>query len=260
MKKNLIIGVAASLAMVSQSGVAGIWANSQPVDSHAKLKIGLNASANQYAYAQDDEVTLMPQAFYDNNRWYIEGAEAGVYGYKDAKNQWRGTLGYDSRSFSAKDADTPALRRLDDRDWSVMAGTSYMKITPYGGFKGQVETDILGRSDGTAVSLAHLSKFKLMDNKVTVYPELGVKWYDDKYNDYYFGVSQQEAVKSGLPQYNAKADISPYFNISANYEFNPHWSGFISQHLEYLGDEQKNSPLVDSRTDSKTKIGFNYQF
>ena len=44
------------------------------------------------------------------------------------------------------------------------------------------------------------------------------------------------------------------------YAISPRWSAFISQHLEYLSDEQKDSPLVDNRVDSKTKIGFNYQF
>lgn len=241
-------------------GAISVHAASMPTDPNASLKIGLNASANAYAYNQDDEVTIMPQAFYDNNRAYIEGAEAGFYGYKDAKNQWRATLGYDSRSFTAEDATTPAVRLLDDRDWSVMAGTSYMRITPYGGFKGQVATDVLGRSEGTAVSLSHLSKFNLLDNKMTLYPELGLTWYNDKYNDYYFGVSEKESLRSGLARYQADAGVSPYFNISANYAFTPHWSGFISQHLEWLSDEQTDSPLVDDDIDSKTKIGFNYQF
>lgn len=236
------------------------FAESLPIDPNARLQIGANASLNQYAYDQDNAVTVLPQAFYDNNRLYIEGAEAGVYGYKDASNQWRAFVSYDSRSFNAKDAQSPALRQLDDRDWSVMAGTSYMKITPYGGFKGQIETDVLGRSDGTSASLAHLSKFKLIDNKVTLYPEVGVRWYDDKYNDYYFGVNKDEANRTGVAEYHADSSVSPYLNLTASYAFNPHWSGFVSQHLEYLSKEQKDSPLVDNSVDSKTKIGFNYQF
>lgn len=248
------------LAVLPMLFVSVSYAESLPIDPNARFTVGLNASANHYAYHQDNEVTVLPQAFYDNNRVYIEGAEAGVYAYKDDKNQWRATLGYDGRDFNAKDADNPALRRLDDRDWSVMAGTSYMRITPVGGFKGQVQTDILGRSDGTAVSLSHLSKFNLMDNKVAIYPELGLTWYDKNYNDYYFGVSDKESLRSGLAKYKADGGVSPYLNISANYRFNPHWSGFISQHLEYLSNEQHDSPLVDNRVDSKTKIGFNYVF
>lgn len=258
LKQLLLLTLAVSSSAMAMD--APFWQKSLPIDRHAPLKIGLNASANQYAYRQDNDITVMPQAFYDNNRVYIEGAEAGVYGFKNAQNEWRATLGYDGRSFSAEDAGTPALRGLDDRDWSLMAGTSYMRITPYGGFKAQVETDVLNHSDGTAIKLAHLSKFKLMDDKVTLYPELGLQWYDDKYNNYYFGVSQKEATRTGLKPYQADSGVNPYVNISANYAFSPTLSGFVSQHLEYLSDTQKDSPLVDDNFDSKTKIGFNYQF
>lgn len=46
-------------------------------------------------------------------------------------------LGYDSRSFDAGEACTKPCAS-NDRDASVTIGTSYMRITPYGGFKGQI--------------------------------------------------------------------------------------------------------------------------
>ncbi|MDT0478229.1 MipA/OmpV family protein, partial [Streptomyces sp. DSM 41014] len=80
------------------------------------------------------------------------------------------------------------------------------------------------------------------------------------YNNYYFGVSEQESLRTGIKAYNADSSVTPYVNVSASYAISPRWSAFISQYLEYLSDEQKDSPLVDNRVDSKTKIGFNYQF
>lgn len=237
----------------------GSFAESLPT-TDGNLRIGANASFNQYAYHQDDKVTVMPQAFYDNNRVYIKGAEAGVYGYKDASNEWRMTVGYDSREFRPDDSTVANLKGLDERKWSVMVGSSYMKITPYGGFKIHAKTDALGRSDGTTVKLAHLSRFKLMDNQLTIYPELGVQWNNKDYNQYYYGISQQESARTGVTAYQADSSINPYASVSASYAFNPKWSGFVSQSLEYLSDEQKNSPMVDNRLDSKTIIGFNYHF
>ena len=251
------------LVLASMLGTAFAHAASMPVDTNARFKLGLNASINHYAYDKDNDVTIMPQAFYDNNRLYIEGSEAGYYPYKDAQNEWRLTASYDSRSFDPDDASTAALKGLDERKWSAMVGTSYMRITPYGGFKAQLETDALGRSDGTSAKVAHLSRFKAMDDKITIYPELGLQWYNDKYNNYYFGVSEQESLRTGITgikAYKADSSVAPYVNVSASYAISPRWSAFISQHLEYLSDEQKDSPLVDNRVDSKTKIGFNYQF
>lgn len=233
------------------------FAERLPIDSNARLKIGANASFNSYGYNMDSDITVMPHAFYDNNRLYIEGNEAGAYVYKDAKNEWRATVGYDSRSFDPKNAPAP-LKALEERQWSAMVGTSYMRVTPYGGFKAQVETDALNRSDGTAIKLSHLSKFT--HNKWTVYPEVGVQWFDDKYNNYYYGVSQKESLKSGVPAYKADAGVSPFALVSASYAFSPKWSGFISQSAEWLSSEQKDSPMVDNGTTLKTKVGFNYQF
>lgn len=258
MQKKIIL--ISTLVSTLFGGLSLANAATLPTNPDAKPTIGLNASINRYAYRQDNDTTVLPQAFYDNNRVYIEGAEAGAYLYKDATTQWRATLGYDSRNFDASEANNTALHQLKDRDWSVMAGTSYMRITPYGGLKAQIETDVLGRSDGTAIKLSHLSRFKAADDKVTIYPELGLQWYDKNYNDYYFGVTQDEATRSSITRYKAGSSINPYLNVSASYTFNPQLSGFVSQHLEYLSNEQHDSPLVGSRTDSKTKIGFNYQF
>lgn len=266
MKKHVLAAVVGMCAFASSSAFSAslwqqpFWQNSLPINHEARLKMGVNASFNQYAYAQDGDITVLPQAFYDNNRVYIEGAEAGVYGLKDGTNEWRVSLGYDSRSFDAGEANTEALRELNDRDASVMVGTSYMRITPYGGFKGQIETDVMGNSDGTTVKVAHLSKLKYADDKVTVYPEVGLLWADDKYNKYYYGVDAAESARSGIGQYTPNSSINPYLNISASYDINSHFSAFVSQYLEYMSDEQRNSPLVDSRIDSKTKVGFNYQF
>lgn len=251
---------ATCLVCSSLMGATMTYAASMPIDPNARLKLGLNASMNHYAYDTDNDVTIMPQAFYDNNRVYIEGSEAGFYGYKDANNEWRLTASYDSRSFDPADANKAALQQLDERKWSALVGTSYMRITPYGGFKAQIETDALGRSDGTTAKIAHLSRFKAMNDTVTIYPELGLQWYNDKYNNYYFGVSEQESLRTGVKSYKADSSINPYLNISASYNLSPRWSAFISEHLEYLNSEQQDSPLVDNRVDNKLKIGFNYQF
>lgn len=239
---------------------SGVSAKSLPVNPDAKLRIGANASFNQSAYHQNNKVVVMPQAFYDNNLLYIEGAEAGVYAYKDNKNEWRITLGYDSRNFDPKESDISALKGLDKRKWSAMAGSSYMKITPYGGFKIQAESDVLGRHNGTMVKLSHLSRFKLMDDKVTIYPELGIQWNNQHYNQYYYGVSQTESNRTSVKPYQPDNSVNPYLQISGSYQISPHWSIFANQYLEYLSDEQRQSPLIDKKLASKTKIGFNYKF
>ncbi len=252
MRKNILIIFLAIFSTLPA------YAKSLPINPDAKLKIGLNATYNSLAYDVDNTIAVMPQAFYDNNRLYIEGSEAGVYAYKDKKHEWRATVGYEGRSFDPADATSNALKQLDKRKWSANIGTSYMYITPYGGFKAHIETDALNRNDGTTLKLSHLSKFT--HEQWTIYPEFGVIWSDDNYNNYYYGISEQDNQKTGLTRHDMTDNVNPFFRVAINYAINQHWNIFFSQYLEYLTDEQKNSPLVNSSINSKSRIGFNYQF
>ncbi|VEG13565.1 MipA/OmpV family protein [Moraxella cuniculi] len=228
------------------------------IDNDARLKIGANASFNATAYASKNQITLMPQAFYDNNRVYIEGAEAGIYALKDNRQQLRLGASYDGRSFSPDDADTSALRQLDKRQWSALAHASYMYITAYGGLKVKASTDLLDRHGGQTVALSHLSKFT--KDAWTIYPEIGAVWQSKDYNQYYYGISPNESLRTTLPEYQATSGWSPFATVTANYQLNDKISLFANQRLELLSKTQKDSPLTDGSIDSKTRIGVNYQF
>ncbi|MGO2387075.1 MAG: MipA/OmpV family protein [Psychrobacter sp.] len=49
-------------------------------------------------------------------------------------------------------------------------------------------------------------------------------------------------------------------NISANYDFNERFAGFANQSVSYVPNEQYDSPMVDSRTESTTTLGLLYKF
>lgn len=228
------------------------------VNEDARLSVGVNVTHHSKAHANDDDFTIMPQAFYDNNRWYIEGAEAGYYPYKDNKNHLRVGVSYDGRDFDPSDATQDSLKSLDKRDWSALAHASYMHITPYGGLKAKITTDALNRHNGQTITLSHLSKFT--KDKVTIYPEFGVTWQSKKYNQYYYGVSAEESARSGVESYQADSGFVPFVTATASYQLNDHLSVFGNQRVEWLSSTQKNSPMTDGALDSKTRLGVNYKF
>ncbi|UTO05379.1 MipA/OmpV family protein [Moraxella sp. FZLJ2107] len=231
-----------------------------PVDPNARLTIGANATYNVSGYATDDDFSFMPQAFYDNNRVYVEGAEAGFYPYKDANDHVRVGISYDGREFDPSDALDVAQRELDKRKWSALAHASYMHITPYGGLRVKATTDALGRHDGQTVTLSHLSKFNFADNKVTVYPEFGAVWQSKDYNQYYYSVSAAESARTGVDAFQAKSGWMPFATVTASYQLTDHVSIFGNQRVEWLSSTQKDSPLTDDDIDSKTRVGVNYKF
>lgn len=233
------------------------FAQSLPVDKNARLTAGLLATFEASGYVGKDKVGVMPLFLYDNHRLYIEGTEAGVYGYKDDKHWLRGGLTYDLQSFNPDDTE---FKTLNKRKASVNAHASYMYITPVGGFELKMATDVLGKSKGQIITLAHRSKFDLLDNKLELYPKFGVAWHSANYNDYYYGVSANEAIKSGIAQYQAKSGYSPFASISAKYQLGEHVGLFAHQRLEWLSSSQKSSPLTDDKLQSSTHLGLTYRF
>ena len=195
--------------------------------------------------------------FYDNNRIYARGAQAGAYLINDGANQLSVYAQLAGNSFDPDDA-TSVLQGLDERKASAAAGLSYMRLTSVGGFRAQVATDILDRSGGNIARLSYLGK--ITKNKLTVYPSVGFEFYDEDYNNYYYGVSDEESARTGIDTYSSKNSLNPYINISANYDFNDKWAGFANQSFSVLPDEQYDSPMVSSRNESTTTLGLLYKF
>ena len=160
-----------------------VHAQTLAMEKDAPLTVGALASIHQSAYHVDDKITAVPLLLYDNNRFYLEGTDVGFYPYKDNKHWVRVGISYDRQHYNSKDAKTAALQSLNKRQSSVNAQVSYMYISAIGGIETKLATDILGRSNGQTVSLAHRSKFELLDNKLTVYPKAGITWHSKKYND-----------------------------------------------------------------------------
>ncbi|OPH39287.1 MltA-interacting protein precursor [Moraxella lacunata] len=252
MKKSLL-----SLALLSLSLSTHAQSDTSALDG---LTIGALASFGSHAYATDDKVGAVPLVLYDNDYFYAEGSELGFYAHKDSENWFRVGAGYESRHFEPDDATTTALKGLNSRKSSANIVLSYMRITPVGGFEIKAGTDMMDRSGGQTVSLAHRSLFKFADDKLTVYPKFGVNWYSDDYNQYYFGVSEQESTKTGIDTYTAKSSYSPFVSVSGKYQFTDHIGAFANTKAEWLSSTQKDSPLTDDKVDIGANVGLTYTF
>lgn len=238
---------------------AAIFHKNLPTDKDAQLSVGVNVMAINSAYDLEDsiDVRVLPGVFYDNNRVYARGAQAGAYLINDGSNQLSAYAQLSGSEFDPDDA-RGALKGLDKRKASADAGLTYLRRTPIGGFRAQIATDVLDHSGGNSARLTYLAK--ITKDKLTVYPSIGFEYHDTDYNEYYYGVTDKESEKTGVAAYTSNSSLNPYINISANYDFNERWAGFANQSLSYLPNEQYDSPMVDSRTDSTTTLGLLYKF
>ena len=229
--------------------------DAQEESSSPDFTMGFNYSVNFQAYkGHKTSQTLLPVFFYDNDKFYIEGDDAGSYLFKDDKNQLRLDAHYDGNTYDP----SGELYLLDKRKWSVLAGASYMRITPYGGFKARLNTDTLSRSKGTILRASYLAE--LDKGNLTVYPEAGFQWNNAKYNQYYYGVSDAESKRSGIAAYEPGQSISPFVSMTANYKLSKHVNAFSSVEFNYLSNEQFKSPMVKKRTDITPAVGLTFTF
>lgn len=251
--------VITAFAFMSAAGIANAAPfKNLPADPNAELSVGANIIITNSAYDVDgSEVRVLPGVFYDNNKFYARGAQAGAYLINDGTNQLSASIQLAGNEFDPEDANG-ALSGLDERKASAAAGLTYQRRTPIGGFRAQIATDVLGRNDGNFGRLTYLTR--ISKDKLTVYPSVGIEWNDEDFNDYYYGVSDEESVRTGVAAYSPSQSFSPYVSVSANYDINDKWAGFATQSLNYLSNEQHDSPMVDSRVDSNTVIGLLYKF
>ncbi|MEJ6066810.1 MipA/OmpV family protein [Psychrobacter cryohalolentis] len=259
-KRALLSTLTATVMLGAASlSSAALFNKNLPKDPDAELSVGVNVMAVKSAYDLEEstEIKVLPGVFYDNNKIYARGAQAGVYLINDGSNQLAAYAQLAGNSFDPDDA-TGALKGLDERKASAAAGLSYTRLTPVGGFRAQYATDILDRSGGNTARLSYIGK--ISKNKLTVYPSVGFEYNDADYNEYYYGVSDTESTRTGVAAYTANSSLNPYINVSANYDFSKRWAGFANQSLSYLPNEQYDSPMVDSRTDATTTLGLLYKF
>lgn len=250
---------ATALLSVASLSNAALFNDNLPTDKDAELSVGVNVMAVKSAYDLEDstEVRVLPGAFYDNNKVYVRGAQAGAYLINDGVNQLSAYAKLAGSEFEPDDANG-ALQGLDERKSSAEAGLSYQRRTAIGGIRAQIGADVLDHSGGNTARLTYLSR--ITKGKLTVYPSIGFEYHDADYNEYYYGVSEKEAAKTGVDAYKSNSSLNPYINISANYDFNERWAGFANQSVSYVPNEQYDSPMVDSRTEAATTLGLLYKF
>ena len=96
----------ALLSVSSMSSAIPFLNKNLPTDKDAELSVGVNVMAVKSAYDLEDstEVRVLPGIFYDNNRIYARGAQAGAYLINDGVNQLSAYAQLAGNSFDPDDA------------------------------------------------------------------------------------------------------------------------------------------------------------
>lgn len=206
----------------------------------------------------DREVVPVPVITYEGDNFWLRGLGGGYYLWNDDSDKLSITAYYSPFHFRPKDSDDWQLRQLDKRKATLMAGLSYIHNTQYGFLRTTLAGDTLDNSNGITWDLAWL--YRYTNGGLTLTPGIGAEWSSENQNEYYYGVSGHESRSSGLRTYDPDSDWSPYLELSASYQLNDSWSVYGVGRYTRLGDEIKDSPMVDKSWAGAFSTGVTYSF
>lgn len=225
----------------------------------ADISLGVNGSMSGGAYkARHHDYQVLPVPGYDNDIWYLSGAEAGYYLLNDDVNELAIKTFYDGNAYDASEGRGEAMRRLHDRHATLMAGASYQVTTPWGALRTQLAADVLNHSKGVTANVAYLSLLPF--GALVLVPEVGADWANGQQNRYYYGVSASESRRSGIAAWRPGSAFTPYGALTLDYRLTEHWESWSTLRMDWLPSTVRRSPMVDRNTTWSISLGINYNF
>ncbi len=207
----------------------------------------------------DPNSTALPLIQYEGDRFYLKGTNLGAYLVKERAQQFSVFAGYSPFSFDPSDSSDAQMRQLDERYTTGVFGLEYTRFTPAGIFSAKVTHDFLDTYNGFNADLSY-GLILPVSPTVRIMPKAGLVWNSGDYNDYYFGVSSNEAARSGLAAYTADDSITPYVSVMTLIGLSERVSLSLSADARFLPDEVKDSPMVSEDTLFGATIGLGYSF
>lgn len=150
---------------------------------------------------------------------------------------------------------------LDKRDTQIEMA---LKATVYTGWNGIIAEGYgsMGEEGG------HLGSSLLrplqVTSRLTLIPKVSFTYFESDYAEYYFGVTEKEANRSGNHNIGRAYDPGSAYiygaNLTANYAYSETTSFFIFTGIDKLSTDIRNSPIVEKDTLYKGGAGVTYRF
>lgn len=149
------------------------------VQAESQWTVGAGAGVINSPYKQyDRDVYPVPVVTYEGDNFWFRGLGGGYYLWNDTADKLSIMAYYDPTHFKPGDSDSNALRQLDKRRSSLMAGLSYVHNTEYGFLRTALAGDTLDNSNGFIWDLAWL--YRYTNGAVTLTPGIGVQYSSEK--------------------------------------------------------------------------------
>ncbi|HET6565960.1 MAG TPA: MipA/OmpV family protein [Xanthomonadales bacterium] len=146
---------------------------------------------------------------------------------------------------------------IPDRDYAIEAGVELLADGEWGYLQAGAFQDVSRKHKGSEIYAEYSYLFR--HQRWFFEPSAGFSWKSQKLNDYYWGVTEDEASLA-FPAYDAGAGVNVFARLKVSYQLTRKWSTLFVAEYERLNHDAANSPLVDDKSAYGAFAGFKYNY
>lgn len=249
--------VALVLATAAWLVAGSALAQAPDAKPRSSLGVAVVALKSPYAGYKTDTVGA-PIISYEGRRFHFRGGSVGYTLFDDERTEVSLMAAPYMMRFKHNDSDDLRLRQLSNRGFSLMTGVAVRHNADWGLVQANVQAEVSGHGGGIAADAKYA--YPLPTGRVTLMPGVGLSYAGSALNDYYFGISDQQARRSGLARYRAGSGVSPYFELTAVMPLGPHWTASASLRRSVLSSAVKDSPMTRGEHMDAAALSLSYGF
>lgn len=199
---------------------------------------------------------ILPVIAYQGDNLSVMGPQATYTFYRNSKIDFSLAMRVNFEGYNSKDSDY--FDGLSDRKLTLEGGLEFnYHFRPKWNFKADAYRDILGISNGMRGTVSVSRTFGPYKWNLT--PSIGLKWENENYVDYYYGVQESEA-NSDRPEYHPGFSVNPVISCSWLKFWGENWVSLVTVSSTLLSQEIQDSPLIEDKTSFTIVAAFAYRF
>jgi outer membrane protein len=231
--------------------------------NNTSFSLGVGGIKLESLYKTEDKYDNIPLVFVNvrYNNFYMNYDEVG-YDIFNEDNSKLSLIGKVYRGYDSSDLEDE-FSAMDDRDMDFHLGlkTSYVhdiyKFITYG------TVDVSDNSNGKILGFEGSARLTILDRKLYFTPAIGAVYADKHFVNYFYGVTESEAVEGGINngnEYSGEAEMTYGVKGILSYIYNSDISLQWINGVNFYGSNINKSPIVERDYSLYTGLMVTYKF
>lgn len=248
MKKNIYVSLITLAISLTAFAKPSTPPKQQRTQAKSPWSVGIGGIYTFNAYKDTKDTKLIiPMLTYIGKRLTVAGPYVGYKLLQKKSMTLAAQVFLYPLNFKPSKSSDPDIQKLDKRKYTIMGGVR-SDITLNRNNKIQVgaSKSIYGANGYFLNGQYNYTHTRFINGNVLIIrPSAGIEWHSKALNNYYYGISEAEYIRTGLDQYNASSSFNPFVAISFLYNFKRVWTLGLTSRITFLPSTIQNSPMVD---------------